>query len=77
MTGRSTSAKARCAAICCAAATSRRNTEEGYCKLYDATGTYVGCVDGDVMDALREGGEISTRHEDETYDTHWIKEELK
>jgi len=55
----------------------KENTEEGYCKLYDPTGTYVGCVGGDVMEVLREGSEIATRHEDEIYDTHWIREELK
>lgn len=55
----------------------KENTETGICKLYDQTGTYIGAVSNAVMDELHEGGEITTRHEDETYDTHWIKEETR
>jgi len=55
----------------------KENTETGICKLYDETGTYIGAVSAQVMRALRENDEITTRHEDEIYDTHWIKEERK
>jgi hypothetical protein len=52
----------------------RENTETGRCRLYDPTGTFIGNVSEEIMLKLGLDGEITRRHEDDIYDTHWAKE---
>jgi hypothetical protein len=52
----------------------RENTETCRCRLYDPTGTFVGNVSEETKTRLELGDEITRRHEDDTYDTHWARE---